>query len=92
MSGWRIVYTEAYNERARRFLKRHPELREQYRKTLELLETNPAHPGLRLHRLHGRLEGLHSVSINLAWRITLEFIVQETSIIPMAVGSHDEVY
>ncbi|MFM7115082.1 MAG: plasmid stabilization protein, partial [Planctomycetota bacterium] len=50
-------------------MRRHPEMREVYRKTLLLLEANPQHPSLHLHALRGRLEGLHSVSINLSYRI-----------------------
>jgi mRNA-degrading endonuclease YafQ of YafQ-DinJ toxin-antitoxin module len=87
-----LVFTEQYNRRAARFLKRHPELRQPYLKTLQLLEANPAHPSLRLHPLHGRLEGLHSVSINLSYRITLELLIQDGQIIPVNVGDHDAVY
>jgi mRNA-degrading endonuclease YafQ of YafQ-DinJ toxin-antitoxin module len=61
-----LVFTDSYNRRAAKWLKRHPELRRQYLKTLQLLEANPFHPSLRLHALHGRLEGLHSFSINLS--------------------------
>jgi mRNA-degrading endonuclease YafQ of YafQ-DinJ toxin-antitoxin module len=87
-----LVFTDQYNRRAARFLKRHPQLREQYRKTLLLLEANPHHPSLRLHALAGRLAGLHSVSINLSYRITLELIIRERQIVPVNVGNHDAVY
>ncbi|MGR9117126.1 MAG: type II toxin-antitoxin system RelE/ParE family toxin, partial [Gammaproteobacteria bacterium] len=68
--AYTLVFTEQYNQRARRFLKRHPELTQQYLKTLQILEVNPHHPSLRLHALKGKLEGLHSVSINVSYRIT----------------------
>lgn len=87
-----LVFTEQYNRKAARFLKRHPELRQQYLKTLQVLELNPAHPSLRLHALRGKLEGLHSVSINLSYRITLELLIQDGQIIPVNVGDHDAVY
>jgi mRNA-degrading endonuclease YafQ of YafQ-DinJ toxin-antitoxin module len=87
-----LVFTEQYNRRAARFLKRHPELRQPYLKTLQLLELNPAHPSLRLHPLRGRLDGLHSISINLSYRITLELLIQDGRIIPVNVGDHDAVY
>jgi len=35
---------------------------------------------------------LHSVSINLSYRITLEIMITEKEIILVNVGSHDEVY
>ena len=90
--GWSLVFTEQYEKRALRFLKRQPELEKQYLKTLQLLEANPHHPSLRLHPLSGRLSGLHSVSINLSYRITLEFLLKDQEIIPVNVGDHDAVY
>lgn len=89
---YRIIYTESYNKRAARFARRHPELLPQYEKTLKLLEINPHHPSLRLHRLTGRLSDLHSVSINITYRITLEFLLEEKTIVPVDVGKHEEVY
>ncbi len=87
-----LVFTEQYNRRAARFLRRHPDLRQQYLKTLQVLQANPAHPSLRLHPLRGKLNGLHSVSINLSYRITLELLIQDGKIIPVNVGDHDAVY
>jgi mRNA-degrading endonuclease YafQ of YafQ-DinJ toxin-antitoxin module len=90
--AYTLVFTEAYERRAARWLKKHPELRQQYLKTLLLLEANPHHPSLRLHALSGKLEGLHSVSINLSYRITLELLIQDDQVIPVNVGDHDAVY
>ena len=90
--SWTLVFTEQYEKRALRFFKRHPELEKQYLKTLQLLEANPYHPSLRLHPLSGRLSGLHAVSINLSYRITLEFLLIDQEIIPVNVGDHDTVY
>ncbi len=90
--SWSLVFTDQYEKRALRFLKRHPELEKQYLKTLQLMEANPFHPSLRLHPLSGRLSDLHSVSINLSYRITLEFLIREQEIIPVNVGGHDSVY
>ncbi len=90
--AFQLIFTGQYNKRAARFLKRHPELETQYLKTLQLLELNPHHPSLRLHPLSGRLQGLHSVSINLSYRITLELLIHDREIIPVNVGDHDAVY
>ena len=87
-----LVFTEQYNRRAARFLKRHPDLRQQYLKTLQVLEASPAHPSLRLHPLRGNLNGLHSVSINLSYRITPELLIQDGQVIPVNLGGHDAVY
>lgn len=90
--SFRLVFTERYQRAEVRFLKRHPELLRQYAKTLQILEANPYHPSLRLHPLKGRLVGLHSASINLSYRITLELLIDEERIVPVNVGDHDAVY
>lgn len=90
--NYTLVFTEQYNRRALHFIKRHPELKRPYLKTLQLLETNPFHPSLRLHALHGKLQNLHSVSINLSYRITLEFQISEAEIILINIGVHEAVY
>ena len=90
--SYALVFTEVYGRRAARWLKRHPDLRRQYEKTLQLLEANPFHSSLRLHSLSGKMQGLHSVSINLSHRITLEFLIQDEQIILVNVGDHDAVY
>jgi mRNA-degrading endonuclease YafQ of YafQ-DinJ toxin-antitoxin module len=90
--AYTILYTERYNRIAARFLKRHPDMARAYCKTLELLQLNPHHPSLRLHALGGRLAAVHSVSINLSYRITLHLLVTEREIVPLNVGDHDAVY
>ena len=87
-----IIYTESYNKRAAKFIKKHPDLLSQYQKTLELLEMNPHHPSLRLHKLNGKLSELYSISINISYRISIDFIFEDDKIIPIDIGSHDEIY
>lgn len=89
---YKIIFTEQYIKNAVRFLRRHPDMARTYEKTLALLEVNPHHPSLRLHALSGRLAGLHSVSINMTYRITLHLLVAEHEIVPIQVGNHDAVY
>jgi mRNA-degrading endonuclease YafQ of YafQ-DinJ toxin-antitoxin module len=87
-----IIYTDSYNKRAKKFFKKHLELLSQYEKTLKLLETNPYHPSLRLHKLQGRLSELYLVSINIAYRISIFLIIEEDQIVPVDIGTHDEAY
>jgi mRNA-degrading endonuclease YafQ of YafQ-DinJ toxin-antitoxin module len=90
--NYRLIYPDSYIKCAKKFLKKHPKIRSQYQKTLELLEINPHHPSLRLHGLQGRLKGLSSVSINMSYRIVLELIIVDSDIILVDVGKHDQVY
>lgn len=89
---YQILFTESYKKKAKNFFRAHPELLKQYEKVLRLLEKDPYHPSLRLHKLKGKLKNLHSISINMSYRITLDFIIQEGVLIPLDIGSHDVVY
>jgi proteic killer suppression protein len=90
--NYKIIFTDSYSRRAGKFFKKHPELLKQYEKTLLLLELNPRHPSLRLHPLKGKLSELHSVSINISYRITITLLVTDKTIVPVDVGTHGEVY
>jgi mRNA-degrading endonuclease YafQ of YafQ-DinJ toxin-antitoxin module len=90
--SYTLIFTDSYKKRAKRFAKKHPELAGQYRKVLYLLKENPQHPSLRLHLLKGQLQDVHSVSINMSYRITLELLITEKEIILINIGSHDDVY
>jgi mRNA-degrading endonuclease YafQ of YafQ-DinJ toxin-antitoxin module len=90
--NYKLIYTESYNRRASKFLKKHPDLFGQYEKALKLLELNPYHPSLRLHALKGKLKGLFSVSINISFRITIEMLIVEKEIILVNVGHHSHIY
>jgi len=90
--SYRLLFPDSYLRRAKKFFKRHPEVLGQYQKTLQLLEVNPYHPSLRLHGLKGRLQGLSSVSINMQYRIILEFEIHGEDIVLVDIGDHDGVY
>ena len=89
---YQIIYPDSYIKRAKKFLRKHPEVHNQYRKTLELLELDPHHPSLRLHGLGGRLKDLSSVSINMSYRIVLELEIRDEEITLINIGDHDHVY
>lgn len=89
---YKLIYPESYIRRARKFLRKHPEIHNQYRKTLELLELDPYHPSLRLHRLKGHLSGMSSVSINIGYRIVIELFIEGDEILLVNIGKHDRVY
>jgi len=89
---YKIVFTESYEKRAKKFTKKHPELLAQYEKTLRLLEVNPFHPSLRLHKVNIHGTEVISISINMSYRITIDFIIEKEQIIPINIGSHDDIY
>jgi mRNA-degrading endonuclease YafQ of YafQ-DinJ toxin-antitoxin module len=87
----KLVSTQSYERQLAVFIKRHPGLRESYTRTIRLLELNPHHPSLRLHKLKGKLQEYSSVSINMKYRIMLDFIIRDDLIILIAIGSHEQL-
>ena len=92
MDKYTIIFTESYVRRARKFFRKHADILPQYEKCLQLMEINPFHPSLRLHPLHGKMKGLYSISITITYRLTVEFLIDGKEILPINIGTHDEVY
>ena len=90
--SYKIIETEGYKKKLLRFLRAHPDLIKRYAKTIKLLEENPFHPSLRLHKLQGKKADYHSVSVTVSYRMVIEFLIEDEAIIPIDIGSHDEVY
>jgi toxin HigB-1 len=87
-----IIYTSSYEAKAKKFLQKHPELKNQYIKTLKLLELNPYHPSLRFHKVNINGREVYSISINISYRITIDFYVEKEEIVLINIGDHDTVY
>jgi len=89
---YKLLMSEKYIKKEKTFVRKHPALKKKYKKVLTLLKANPHHPSLRLHKLQGNLKEYHSLSINLQYRIVLDFIITEKEIILIDIGTHGEVY
>ena len=87
-----VVTSEQFLRQARKFFRKHPDLREKFAKLIEELQVDPFQPNLALHPLSGKLTGLHAVSLTYSYRITLTLMMMEKEIILLDIGSHDEVY
>ena len=89
---YKLIETKSYRKKVVKFLKKHSNLLKKYEKTIFLLSNNPYHPSLRLHKLQGNLREYYSVSIDMEYRIILDFIVIDNEIFLIDIGSHSEVY
>ena len=90
--NYKIVISDAYKKRVTKFLKKHPDMLKRYAKAIAILEVDPFHPSLRLHKLKGNLQEYYSVSINMEYRVVIDFLVVDNEIIPIDIGSHDDVH
>ena len=89
---YKIIFTDSYTKKVLKFIKKHKDLKDKYIKTLTILENDPYHPSLRLHKLEGKQREYFSISINMSYRVVIDFVIQNDEIIPIDIGSHDEVY
>ncbi len=89
---YKLVETKTYIKKLKNFLKKHPNLIKKYEKTIVSLEQNPFHPSLRFHKLKGDLAEFYSVSIDMEYRIIIDFIVIDKKIFLIDIGHHNEVY
>lgn len=87
-----IVAPEQFLRQARKFFRRHPELKPRFAKVLRELQKDPFQPHLELHPLSGKLARCHAVSLTHRYRINLTLAITAKEIILLDVGSHDEVY
>ena len=87
-----IVTTQHFLRRARKFLKKHPELQERFAQIIDDLTQDPFAPHLAYHHLGGKFKGVQAISITDSYRITLTIAISDQEIILLDVGSHEEVY
>lgn len=87
-----ITTPQQFLRQARKFFKKHPDLKPHFAKVLADLQQDPLQPHLELHRLTGKLSGCHAVSLTYSYRITLTLLISEREIVLLDIGSHDEVY
>ena len=84
-----IVATQHFLRRARKFLKKHPELKERFTQIIDDLTQDPFASHLAYHHLGGKLKGVQAISITDSYRITLTVAISNQEIILLDVGSHD---
>ena len=87
-----LVWAPSFTREARRFLRKHPDLRVDVEQALQDLEIDPFQSHLKLHPLRGQLEGMHAISVTYSHRIILILQVTEREITLLDIGSHDDVY
>lgn len=87
-----LVTTRHFERRARKFLRKHPNLKSIFADTLKRLQNDPFQPNLKLHELGGNLSGIQAVSLTHSYRLTLTVQITEREIVLLDIGSHDEVY
>lgn len=90
-----LLRSNSFIRSARRIIiRKDPAFAEDIRVALNLLAEDAFYPGLKTHKLKGKLEGSWSCSVGYDLRIIFEFVQHEGSeaILLEAIGTHQEVY
>jgi len=87
-----LVWTAHFTRVAKKFTKRHPDIKKKVAAILRDLGKDPFQSHLDYHHLGGKQAGIQAVSITDSYRITLTVIITKKEIILLDIGSHGEVY
>jgi addiction module RelE/StbE family toxin len=90
-----ILWDNRFKRAFKKLIRKNPQLQARIFETIDLLAENPFNSSLKPHKLSGDLEGLWSCSVAYDCRIIYTFkqdMDQDTVIILLNIGTHDEVY
>jgi addiction module RelE/StbE family toxin len=87
-----VITPQQFLRQARRFFRKHPDLKSSFSEVVAKLQIDPFQPDLKLHPLSGKMSGCYAVSLTYSYRITLTLLVTDREIILLDIGSHDKVY
>lgn len=87
-----LITTKYFLHRAKKFFKKHPDLKRTFEELVEDLRHDPFQQHLEYHHLGGQLKGVQAVSLTHSYRVSLTIVVSEKEIILLDIGTHDEVY
>ncbi len=89
-----LIRSSAFVRAAMRLLKKHPQLAQDLRVTLEVMSEDVFDPKLKTHKLKGDLVGSWACSTGYDLRIIFQLVQHEgaEAVLLQTVGTHDEVY
>lgn len=68
-----------------------PRLQEEAIEKIEKFRDEANHRQLRVHKLHGRMEGRYSFSVNYSYRIVFRFLEMKPRVaVLLTIGDHDD--
>lgn len=89
---FKLIWTSTFVKTSKKFFKKHPQLKSDFKDLLTQLVEDPFQQRLKLHQLKGRHKEKHSVSLTYSYRVVLYLEIVNREIILLDIGSHDDVY
>jgi addiction module RelE/StbE family toxin len=81
---------KTFLKRAKKLLKKNPDLRKAYEELYVKLSANPFDPTLHTHPLTGQLKGKYACSLTYELRVIFKLYADTVHLLD--IGTHDEVY
>jgi addiction module RelE/StbE family toxin len=81
---------KTFLKRAKKLLKKNPNLKKAYEELYIKLASDPFDPSLHTHALTGQLKGKHGCSLTYELRVIFKLYDDTVHLLDM--GTHDEVY
>ncbi len=74
-----VIWDEKFKRMFKKWIKKHPDLMDEFKNKLELFCIDPFNPILKTHSLRGELSGLYSFRITYQYRLVFAFKNQKTT-------------
>lgn len=87
----KIIWNSNFESKLQKYIKKHPEIAELIKEKLKLFQIDPFDPGLRNHKLSGKLKDLKAIVIGYDCRI-IYYLLETDKALLVNIGTHDEVY
>jgi len=89
---FKLSWTSTFVKATKKFFKKHPKLKYDFKDLLTQLQEDPFQQRLKLYPLKGRHKEKYSVSLIYSYRVVLYLEIVNREIILLDIGSHDDVY
>jgi addiction module RelE/StbE family toxin len=89
-----VAWTPYFSRLLQKLIKAKPEIKVKIENVMQKLAMDPYDPSLKTHKLKGPLSDAKACSIDYEYRIVFKFMKNndETEILLIDIGTHEEVY
>ena len=87
---FRLVASKRFQKKLKVFLLKHPDIELVLEEKLNILQKDPWDKQLKTHKLSGKLKDF--LACNISYEYRLIFYIEESKVLLLAIGTHDDVY
>lgn len=88
---YEILITESYRKIVLKFFKKHPSLKDKYKKTISLLKQDPFNDALDIKKMSG-FSNLYRIKLSYRDRIVIKIVIKKKKIIPIIIDTRENIY